>query len=116
MAGAHGERGGQGRVRLAPAHRADQRRSQEPRLRLSSRSRSHQGQGSCALACARQQSRRRSTPEDRNLMRRSQTSSPFSLSPPQPPSPQASDRDLSAEEKSHPKQKNAIPSHALARE
>jgi transposase len=34
------------------------------------------------LACAREQSRRRSPPEDRNPMRRSRRSSPFSPSPP----------------------------------
>ena len=61
VAGAHGERSGPGRLCLAPAHRADQRRPQEPWLWLSCRSRAHQGQGSCALACARQQSPRRPT-------------------------------------------------------
>src|ERR1700690_2360067 len=59
MAGAHGERSGPGRLRLTPAHRADQRRSQEPWLWFSPRSRTHQGEGSRALACARQQPRRR---------------------------------------------------------
>jgi hypothetical protein len=71
VAGAHGERSGPGRLRLTPAHRADQRRSQEPWLWFSPRSRTHQGEGSCAQACAREQSRRRSPSEDRNPMRRS---------------------------------------------
>jgi hypothetical protein len=67
----HGERSGSGRLCLAPAHRADQRRSQEPWLWFSPRSRAHQGEGSCALACAREQPHRRPTPEDRHPMRRS---------------------------------------------
>ena len=83
---------GQSRLRLAPAHRADQRRSQEPWLWFSPRSRAHQGQGSRALACAGEQSPRRAPAEDRNPMRRSTRPSPFSLSPPEPPSPQASGR------------------------
>ena len=43
-------------------------------------------------------------------MRRSQTSSPFSLSPPEPPSPQGERQGLEPP----PNHKNAIPSHALA--
>ena len=98
VAGAHGERSGPGRLCFAPAHRADQRRPQEPWLRFSCRARAHQGQGSRALACAREQSPRRSPSEDRNPMRRSQTSSPFSLSPPEPPSPQGERQGLEVEE------------------
>ena len=70
--------------------------------------RAHQGQGSCALACACEQSPRRATLEDRNRMRCSQTSSPFSLSPPEPPSPQGERQGLEPP----PNHKNAISSHA----
>ena len=69
VAGADGERGRPSRVRLAPAHRADPCRPQEPRLRLSCRARARQGEGSCALACACQQSPRRPTSEGRRLAR-----------------------------------------------
>ena len=85
---------GQAVYAFRPAHRADQRRPQEPRLRFSSSSRSHQSEGPRALACAREQSRRRSPSEDRNPMRRSRRSSPFSLSPPEPPSPQRQRQEL----------------------
>ena len=61
VAGAHGERSGPGCLCFAPAHRADQRRPQEPWLRFSCRARAHQGQGSRALACACEQSPRRPT-------------------------------------------------------
>ena len=53
VAGARGERSGPGRLRLAPAHRADQRRPQEPRLRFSCRARSHQSQSPRKLMAAR---------------------------------------------------------------
>ena len=56
--------------------------------------------------------------EDRNPMRRSQTSSPFSLSPPEPPSPQGERQGLEVEETPSgppPNTKNAIPSHARKR-
>ena len=77
MAGAHGERSGPGRLCFAPAHRADQRRPQEPWLWFSCRARAHQGQGSCALACACEQSPRRPPSEGQHPMRRSTRPLPF---------------------------------------
>ena len=67
VAGTHGERSGPSCLCFAPAHRADQRRPQEPRLRFSSRSRSHQSEGPRALARHRQQSHGRPTLEGQCL-------------------------------------------------
>ena len=86
----------QGRLRLAPAHRADQRRPQEPWLWFSCRSRSDQGEGPCALACAREQSHGRSPSEDPNPMRRSTSHPPSPFRHPNRLHPRASDFDLKA--------------------
>ena len=110
MAGAHGERSGPGRLCFAPAHRADQRRPQEPRLWFSPRSRAHQGEGSRALACAREQSRRRPPPEDRNPVRRSQVITPLPFATRTALTRRTSDTHLTPS-----KHKNAIPSHARTR-
>jgi hypothetical protein len=63
------KRSGPSGLCFAQAHRADQRRPQEPRLRFSSRSRSHQGEGPRALARHRQQSHDRPTLEGQCLAR-----------------------------------------------